>query len=437
MTAAPATDNRSHECASRVPCAAPLRGVAPTMLESILDPPVGIALALGVALLGATLVAGRRARWVVAKPGAVLVAVAIVSLLAIAALVRIDPPGLRLLLDPSTEPLLPRGDAATAVYERAVLEFGDDEIYVVAAAFDDGVFTRENLLLIQDVHRRIAKLPGVRRAQSVADTTVFRWEPEEEWVDVGRLFDRVPETPDGIAALRERALGDPLLRRALLSEDGRAAGIAVRFREMNDATFLASGIDESVARILEDAARPGVRFHVAGRPHAKAAVYRGMVRDLTLLIPLAIAALAVSLAFATGTRRGVVLPLANVLTATLWTFAAIALLGRPLTILSVMLAPLLIAVGSVYGVHLLARFDEERQGEGDARALAARTLAHVWLPVFISGATTQIGFASLLAGNVPAVIEMGAFATLGVGCVTFLTVTGLPAALALLPPAAP
>lgn len=404
------------------------------MLHALGDPAVGLPLAAGVALLATTFAIGRRARLVVDRPRLVLAVVALVSVAALASLVRVAPLGLAIELDPSTEPLLPRGDPARAVYERAVREFGGDEIFVIALDFEQGAFERENLALLAALHRDIARLPGVRRVQSLADTVSFRYEPDEDWVDVGRLMDEVPDTPQALAALRERALSDPLLRRNLVSADGRGAGIAVRFREMTDKEFIASGLDERIGALVEAAARPGVRTHVAGRPHAKATVYRGMVRDLSVLIPLAVGVLAVVLAFALGTRRGVVLPLGNVLLAVLWTFGAMALLGRPLTILSCMLAPLLIAVGSVYGVHLLARFDEERREPGDAPALAARTLSHVWLPVFVSGATTQIGFASLLANEVPAIVDLGAFATFGIGCVTLLTATALPAALALLPP---
>jgi predicted RND superfamily exporter protein len=144
--------------------------------------------------------------------------------------------------------------------------------------------------------------------------------------------------------------------------------------------------------------------------------------------------LAVVLAVATGTRRGVVLPLANVLLGITWTFGAMAAAGRPLTVLSCMLGPELIAIGSVFGIHLLAGYDEERRGPGDAREIVARTLAHERVPIALSAATTQIGFGSLCLTNVPAIFEFGAFAVLGVGCVTFLALSGLPALLVLLPP---
>ncbi|MCX5738320.1 MAG: MMPL family transporter, partial [Proteobacteria bacterium] len=397
----------------------------------IVDPVVIGALLAGVLLLALSVALGHRPQLVVARPALVLAAIGVVSLTALLALVRFDPPGIRLALDPSTEPLLPRGDPARAIYEQAVREFGNDEIFVIALDTDGDIFERDNLLLLQRVHREIARLPGVLHVQSLADTVSFRYVAEEDWVDVGRLMEEVPERPAELAALRARAMGDALLRRNLIAEDGHAAGISVRFREMSDREFIASGLDERIGALLDAAARPGVRFHVAGRPHAKASVYRGMVRDLTVLIPLAVLAIALVLALATGTRRGVVLPLANVLKAVLWTIAAMALLGRPLTILSSMLGPELIAIGSVFGIHMLAGFNEERAAPGDAREITARCIAHEALPMAIAAATTEIGFAALCLSNVPAIQEFGAFAVLGVGCVTFLALSALPATLAL------
>jgi uncharacterized protein len=387
----------------------------------------------GVGLLALALAAARRPAWVVAHPALVLVALGVLSALAAAVLVDPHGPALRLTLDPSTEPLLPAGDPARPIYERAVREFGDDGLYAIAMESEDA-FAPRNLDTLEAVHREIARLPGVRSVQSLADTVTFRYEPERDWIDVGRLFDAVPRTPDAVEAVRRRALADPLIVGTLVSPDSRAAGISVRFRAMTDRVFIESGLDARIEAILRTAERPGVRFHVAGRPHAKAQVYRGMVRDLRVLVPLAVATLALVLSLATGTRRGVVLPLGIVLIATLWTLALLAWLGRPLTILSTLLAPVLLAIGSVYGVHVLARYDEERARCVERREVARRTLEHVRLPVAIAATTTQIGFAALLASEVPAVIELGAFAVFGVACVALLSLSALPAALALLPP---
>jgi predicted RND superfamily exporter protein len=373
-----------------------------------------------------------RPRWFVDRPRSTLAALALVTLLACVPLFRFSPFGLTLQIDPSTEPLLPRGDPARAAYEEAVREFGDDEVFVVALETDD-VFRREQLERLRRVTDAIARLPEVRSVQSLTDVIAFRWEPEGEWIDVGRFLDEIPEDPAELARLRERALADPLYRRTVVSDDGRTAAVNVSFRDMTDKEFLDSRLEERIQAILAAEAAPDVRFHIAGRPHLKHAVYHGMVRDLRVLVPAALAVLALVLWVSFGTRRSVVLPLGVVAIAIVWTYGAIAFLDRPLSILTTMLGPMLISVGSVYGVHVVGRYEEEAATAASPHAAALATLEHVRLPALVSGATTLIGFGANLISDVPAVFELGAFSLLGVAAMTLLTVMGIPPLLALMP----
>ena len=50
--------------------------------------------------------------------------------------------------------------------------------------------------------------------------------------------------------------------------------------------------------------------------------------------------------------------------------------GRPLSLLTVLIGPTLLAVGSVYGLHVLARYAEEAQRAPDAAArdIVVRTM---------------------------------------------------------------
>jgi hypothetical protein len=388
------------------------------------------ALGIGCALAYASL----RPAVLVDRPRLVLALVALVSCAAALALVRLDPPGLRLAIDPSTEPLLPAHDPARELYREAVLDFGADEVFVIAMETDD-VFRVERLESLRRVTDAIARLPGVRGVQSLTDVLSFRWDAANAWIEVRPFLEEIPGDAGTLAELRHRALGDPLYRRNLVSEDARAAAINVSFREMTDREFIASGLDRRIRAILDAETGPDVRFHVAGRPHVKVAVYERMLRDLRVLVPLAIVAMAVVLAAIFGSRRGVAIPLVTVLLATLWTFAAMVLVGRPLNVITSLLAPTLISVGSVYGVHLMARFEEEAPLAPSPREAAFRALTGERAPLVIAGTTTVIGFAALLPSGVPAVFELGAFSVLGMSVVTLLSLCAVPAALALLPPA--
>lgn len=361
-----------------------------------------------------------------------LVATATVSALAAAGLVGLRPPVLRVALDPSSEPLVPRGDPAETAYRQSVLDFGDDELYVVALETLD-VFTRENLLAIRRLSRAIVELPGVRRVESLLNAYSFRNDPATDTLIIRPLVERIPETRAGLEELRRRALADPLWAKTLISGDGRATALNVRFEAWTDLARIEAGLDASIRRAVEAESSAGRHFYVAGRHHVVDRAYRVMLRDLLTLMPLAVALMAALLFAVSGSVRGVVIPLGTVLTATLWTFGAVAWLDIALNVVTVVLGPILIAVGSVYGVHVLAHYEAAAERAPDRASAARRLIETTRQPVLISGVSTVIGFGALLATDVPAARELGAFAVVGVASVTLLSLTALPALVAFLP----
>ncbi len=368
------------------------------------------------ALLGTGVaVAALRPHWVVRWPRSVLALLLAISGVAAVGLIRLDPPSLRVALDPSTEPLLPENDPGQALYRQAVRDFGDDEIYVVVLECDE-VFTTSCLSKVEEISAPVARMREVRSLTSLMDATSFRYVPEEDWIEVRPLIDDIPEDAGLLADLRERALSDPVYRRTIVSEDSRAAAINIRFRSMTDAQLIDAQLDARVREIVERESG-GNRFYISGRPHFKTHVYEGMVRDLYRLVPYGLAAMALVLGLTTGSLHGVLLPLATALLSILWTFAGVAWLERSLTLLTVLLAPSLLAIGSVYAVHVLSRYEEALAEGWEAADAVLECQRHMVIPVSIAGGTTIIGFAALLITDVPAVFELGAFAMLGIASV--------------------
>ncbi|MCP3983520.1 MAG: RND family transporter [bacterium] len=396
-----------------------------------MEPTLFAALTAAAVAVGLALPALRPA-WVVGHPWLVIGVVALLSVAAAVPLVRLEPLGLNLRIDPSTEPLLPAGDPAQEVYRAAVRNFGDDEVFVIAMEADD-LFTAEGLGRLRRITDAIDHLPEVRTVQSLTDVVAFRFDREADWLDIADFIEEIPTDPRALAAIRAEALADPLYARTILSEDGRTAAINVTFRKQTDEEFIRSKLDARILEIVRAEIAEGTHLYVAGRPHVKNRVYEMMLRDMGTLIPLALLVVAAGLYVAFGTRRGVVLPMGTILLATLWTFGAIAFLERPLTVLTTLLAPMLAAIGSVYGIHAVTRYEEEVEQASSPAEAALRSLEHMRLPVTVAGLTTMIGFAALLITDVPAVFEVGAFAVFGVAAITVLTLTVVQAALALMP----
>ncbi len=346
-------------------------------------------------------------------------------------------PRSRVRLDASEAPLLLRGDPARDVYAQAVATFGDDDLYVIAMVTRDGIFTpgAGHLDALRRIAKRLRALDGVRSVDVLPDLVVPYWNARDGLVEVGPfLEDELPQDPLRLAAEGERALREPLIAGTLLSRDGRAAGIHVSFVAMDDERFVLLGIDAAIAAVLAEESGEGRTFHVTGRPHVKTRAHDRMAADLSTLIPAAVAVGALVARLVTGSLRSAVIPVGSSLLATLWTFAVLAALGRSLTLITLVLAPLLICVGSVYGVHVLARFDDLGRATRDAssRAVALACLRSVRLPVAIAGATTSAGFAALACASTDAVRELGLAALFGTAAVSGLSLAALPALLAVI-----
>ncbi len=389
---------------------------------------------LGAALvIAATLFA---ALWLprlcVDHPRATLFLAGVVTLLAAAYVVRLDPPGFRIDLDPSSEPLLVNGDPGKDHYERARLDFGGDDVCVIAMETGD-VFSKEELSALDRVSDRIRQLPGVRAAESLVNATSFRYDRDADWVEVGPFIDEIPSDPAELRRLRERALSDKLFVKTLVSADGRTAAINVTFETLTDREFVERDLDGRILELLAEESSPTRRFFITGRPHIRAQAHHLMVRDLWRLIPVAIVVAALSVGITTGSLRHMLIPLVNCLLATLWAFGAMAATGKDMNVITLVVGPCLIVIASVYGVYVVEAYHEVASEAGDARTAAARALEATRTPVVISGLTEVVGFLAQLANDIPATTELGLFCAFGFACATVLTLTVAPAWLALLP----
>jgi predicted RND superfamily exporter protein len=381
---------------------------------------------VGLGLAGATL----RPAAVIDHPRLVLLALVLVTAAAGERLTVFSPLGFNIDIDPSSGPLLLRSDPSRALYRQAVLDFGTDDVYVIAVSTDD-VFTSENLGRLRRLTEALRRLEGVRSVESLTRTLAIQ--QDDGLIEIGHFIEDVPDDPEGLADLRRRSLADPLHVGSLISADGRIAAINVSFHPMTDGDFVHLDLDAKIQQLVERTVGPDQRFYIAGRPHVRSQAYHIMVSDLAVLIPLAVAIAALCLWGMTGSTRGVLVPLTACLVATLWVFGAMATMGMNLNLITLVLPPMMICVGSVYGVHVVARYEEIAQHSTTRREAALGCLEYTRTPVLLAGVTTIIGFAALLLSDIPATNQLGISAVLGVASATLISLTGIPATLAMLP----
>jgi len=371
---------------------------------------------------------------VTGHPRLVLCILAAVTLGAAAALVRLDPLRFSIDVDPASEPLIRAGDPGIPVYAQARRDFGSDDVYVIVMEARD-VFARANLEALRRLTHRLRALPRIADVESLARVLSVRFDAELNMVRIDQFMRDVPADPGELAELRKRALADPIYRKTLVSDDARAAAINITFQPMTDAAFVGLDLDGRIEALLREESGDERRFYVAGRPHVRSQGYHIMVGDMARLVPVAVAVAAFVLWLMSGSLRGTLIPLVACLTATLWVFGAMAALQIDINLITLVTGPMMICIGSVYGVHVHARYEIASAESRGGGALAC--LRYARTPVLMAGFTTCIGFGALLLTDIPATDELGAFSVLGVAAVTLISLTGVPAALVLLSSPAP
>jgi uncharacterized protein len=373
-------------------------------------------------------------RAIPARAPAVLVAVALASLAALAALVDPATGRLRLRVDAGAERLLPEDAPARLFYDRTLRLFGSDRALVVVVGAPN-VFAPGVLRRIPELTARLEALPGVQQVVSLATAPDVR--AAEDDVVVEPLLEEIPADAAGLAALRGRVLGNPLYAGSLVARDARATTFLVRLADVSDEDLLESGLDRRVEAEARAAFAgvPGAEVWLTGGPHIQAESARVLLSESATLPLASLVALGAVLVLAFRTLRGVLVPLATISLGVLWTLGLAAAAGHALNAVTVLVPPLVTTLGLSYAVHVLSEY-YRALGEGGDRPRRERVgeaLGHTALPLVTCGLTTALGFASLCLSPLGAVRAFGALSVAGTLFTVVAALTFAPAVLALLP----
>lgn len=246
----------------------------------------------------------------------------------------------------------------------------------------------------------------------------------------------LPGDPVSHQYVRDEVRGDT--GRDVLAADGSSALMLV-FLAAKDPAQARSLAGEVEAEVAAWAKANPTQQRATGGPQssgllvASHAVDERNRSDLTLWGAASTAAVAVAMLVVVRRPTNVLVAVASLAAATLWTFGLLGAFGVPVSFLTVFLAPLVTGVGVDYAVHLLQRYEEERD-RGATRAQALSTAVRRNGPaVAVSAAVTASGLLVLLLVPNPLFAQMGGVAALGIVLGLVASLTLAPALRSLLP----
>ena len=351
----------------------------------------------------------RFVRFILAWPGVVLGAWAVVAVVAAGGVER-----LQFATAPSS--FLDRLAPEWGFYQQSLDRFGGDEVVVVAFEAESP-WAPEALADVLRMTRELERLPGVRRVDSLATVPIVRAEPDGA-LRLDPALRELPVAPEerlrAAAAVREAVVGDRLVPRSLVSSDGRTFAVNV---------LLEAGSDHEQGAVVEAAYRvlDGRTGWVSGVPVYEYRVGQSTEREIQTFVPVTLLLMGLLLWVAFRSLAAVAVPMLTSGLGTWVILGAMGALGEPITLTGMILPSVLLAVGSSYGMHLLvaARGVRERGALADA-------LGEVMPPVLLSGLTTAVGFFAITTIRIDAIRALGGYGGVGVLVVMLASLTVSP-----------
>ncbi|WP_276272752.1 efflux RND transporter permease subunit [Haloarcula litorea] len=160
-----------------------------------------------------------------------------------------------------------------------------------------------------------------------------------------------------------------------------------------------------------------------------AAEFSNVVFDsLILTVPAAIIFILFFLAVAYRDLADMLLGLAALFMAIVWTFGFMGLAGIAFSQMLIAIPPLLLAVGIDFGIHAVNRYREEKATGTDVDRSMRITTDQLLVAFFIVTGTTVIGFAANLTSSLGPIQDFGYIASIGIVFTFLIFGIFLPAA---------
>lgn len=306
-------------------------------------------------------------------------------------------------------------------YRRVREEFPIGHNIVIAFPSPDPLDSLE-LRYLRNLGEKLLQVPYATEAVSLANVE------EVIGTEDGLLITPlVPEeySPNKLRAqLAERIKANPFIYGNLVGRDWQTLALLLKI-EIPDTREAEQGniyiqITRELRRLLEQETRAtGREFHFSSDLVMDGEINAIIYHDIALFFPLSLLVSFLTISYLFRSAGAVLISLATVSIALIWTLGLMGGLNVPLSPVSTTLFALVNIIGLANAIHLLSQWRLEVHNGYDHHQAALRALASAGKPCFFTSLTTAVGFGSLVVSRIPAIRHLGYFAGFGV-MVTYL-----------------
>lgn len=318
------------------------------------------------------------------------------------------------------EEFFPSQDKETDFFfkHRALFE-SDNDFLLIAVERDKGIFDQSFLKEVNTYSKELGALPNVQFTRDITNE-------KETFIYAGGLkgerpyihLDSTKFIKDSLHIYKNRELVN-----TLVNAEGDALTIFLRHKD-----FLSKKKSEQlvndVNKVTQKYDFENVRM--AGRTVGQIFYVDTMITEMSTYVGMSILLVIVFLIISFRSLWGLLVPQIVIIGSMIWIVGFMALIGKPISILLIVLPSIMFVVAMSDVIHLISKYLELLRS-GYSKLDAIKTaFREIGMATFLTSLTTSIGFFSLIFVNVIPIQDFGIYTGIGVLMAFVLTYSTLP-----------
>lgn len=300
--------------------------------------------------------------------------------------------------------------------------FGFQDMMMILYS-DSCVVTSHNLGVLRDLGKKLSQINGISSIISPLSIKTIR--SEEGVMIAERLVGKVPEGKNDEEKLKSEMAGKNFSRDIVFSPDLKTAALTFTLSSKRSESTIIDKIDSAI--IATDASE---KILTGGLPVIRRLIMQDVRRDAVLIVPAALLIMFLILRITLGSWRSVYIPVSVVVLSTGISIGLIPLLGWKISIITLLVPVIMIAVANNYGIYLVSYYNRlAEEGVESKHELLNRLAGSLKMPVMFSGLTTIAGILGLLAHSIIPARQVGILAATGVSIALIMSLLMVPALL--------
>jgi uncharacterized protein len=326
-------------------------------------------------------------------------------------------------------PQLQAFEAMQKVYSKS------DNVAFVLSPRDGNVFSASTLAAIQELTTASWQVPFSTRVDSITNFQHTHAE-EDDLIVEDLVAEPLALDAGDLQRVRDIAINEPLLRKKLISEQGHVTvvNVTVQLPGINPVEEIPEVVSSAraIAAAFEQA-HPDIEMRLSGIVMLNNSFTESSLSDNATLVPLMFAMVIVCLMLLLRTFTGTFATVLIILFSILSTMGLAGWAGYYLTGPSAATPIMILTLAVADCVHILASMFYDMRHGADKRSALMHSMKLNLQPVFLTSATTAIGFLSLNFSDSPPFNDLGNMVAVGVILAFVFSVSTFPALLQLLP----